>query len=144
MLNYFIIILLWAAVILGAVSAVAEMLFRRNTAPHRFFRAIWIRLREFDTLSFGVTSVILLFWGTAVSDDNFYGIWMAIAMMLAVLTAVHAEDLFTFKKRRKKARKKTDFSHTSNQILLLSKDAPLSREAVLLTPMDDLSGKQAE
>lgn len=144
MLNYFIVILLWTAVILSAVSAAAEMLFRRNTAPHRFFRAIWIRLREFDTLSFGVISAILLFWGVAVGDDNFYGIWMAIAMMLAVLTAVHAEDLFIFKKRRKKARKKKDLCPQSNKTLLFSKDAPLSREAALLTPLDVQSGKQAE
>lgn len=135
MLNYFIIALLWIAVVLSPVSVIAEAVFRRNSKPYRFFRAIWIRLREFSSLSFGVTAILLLFWGLVSGDDNFYGIWMAIFMMLAVLITVHADDFFTFKKRRKKAVKKTAFRQPVRVTPLFQKETPLANEAVVLTPV---------
>lgn len=135
MLNYLIIVLLWIAIILSAVSVIAEVIFRRNSKPHRFFRAIWIRLREFSSLHFGVTSILLLFWGLVSGDDNFYGIWMAIAMMLTVLITVHTEDLLTFKKRRKKAAKKTALRPLARKRPFFTRETPLAREAAVLTPI---------
>ncbi|MBR3759564.1 MAG: hypothetical protein IKK47_01030 [Ruminococcus sp.] len=134
MLNYLILALLGTGVVLAPVSAIAEAVFRRNSKPYRFFRVIWLFLRELDSLRFGVTSVLLLFWGLASGDDNFYGIWMAIAMMLAILVVVHADDFFTFKKRRKKAAEKKNILGRTG-LLPLSKETPIAGEAEVLVPM---------
>lgn len=134
MLNYLILAVLGAGVVLAPVSVIAEAVFRRNSKPSRFFRAIWLFLRELDSLRFGVTSLLLLFWGLVIGDDNFYGIWMAIAMMLAILVVVHAEDFFTFKNRRKKAARKTNFRRLA-ETLPLVKETSLSREVQTLVPI---------
>ncbi len=140
MINYFIIALLWITIVLSAVSAIAEMLCRRNSKPYRFFRTIWIRLRELSPLRFSVTSILLLFWGLVSGDDNFYGIWMAIAMMFTALVILYAEDLFTFRKKRKKASKKTSLPAIPEKTSY-AKAAPLAHEAAFLTPIAPENGQ---
>ncbi|MBQ4534128.1 MAG: hypothetical protein IJA18_02910, partial [Ruminococcus sp.] len=90
---------------------------------------------ELDLLRFGVTSLLLLFWGLVIGDDNFYGIWMAIFMMLAIVVVVHAEDLFSFKKRRKKAAKKKVFCKLTGTLPLLN-ETPIARESQILVPVN--------
>lgn len=134
MLNFLILVFLGAGVVLAIVSMLAEAVFRRNSKPHRFFRVIWLSLRELDSLRFKTTAILLLFWGLAMGDDNFYGIWMAILMLLAILVAVHAEDIFCFKKRRKKAeRKKIILAKT--RILPLAGEIQPAKELQPLTPV---------
>lgn len=135
MINYLIIALLWAAIILSVVSVAAEMICRRNSESYHFFRAIWIRLRGFSPLSFAVTSILLLFWGLVSGDDNFCGIWMSIAMMLAILVVVHPEDLFSFKKRRKRSRRKKQLRPLAGYLPILTKESPLAAESAILTPL---------
>jgi len=133
-LNYLILAILGAGVVLAPVSVIAEAVFRRNSKSNKFFRAIWLFLRELDLLRFGVTSLLLLFWGLVIGDDNFYGIWMAIFMMLAILVVVHAEDFFTFKKRRKKAAKKINFRRLAGTLPIV-KETPIARESQPLVPV---------
>lgn len=135
MLNYLILAVLGAGVILAPVSVIAEAFTRRNSKPNKFFRVIWLFLRELDLLRFGVTSLLLLFWGLVIGDDNFYGIWMAIFMMLAIVVVVHAEDLFSFKKRRKKAAKKKVFCKLTGTLPLLN-ETPIARESQILVPIN--------
>lgn len=135
MLNYLILAVLGAGVILAPVSAIAEAFTRRNSKPNKFFRVIWLFLRELDLLRFGVTSLLLLFWGLVIGDDNFYGIWMAIFMMLAIVVVVHAEDLFSFKKRRKKAAKKKVICKLTGTLPLLN-ETPIARESQILVPVN--------
>lgn len=135
MLNYLILAVLGAGVVIAPVSVIAEAAFRRNSKPYRFFRAAWLFFREFDSLRFGVTSILLFFWGLVSGDDNFYGIWLAIVMMLTILVVVHADDFFTFKKHRKKATRKTNIL-SRTELLPLSKEAPISEEAEVLVPIN--------
>ncbi len=135
MLNYLILAVLGAGAVLAPVSVIAEAVTRRNSKPNRFFRVIWLFLRELDLLRFGVTSLLLLFWGLVIGDDNFYGIWMAILMMLTIVIAVHAEDFFSFKKRRKKAAKKKVFRKQTGTLPLLN-ETPIARESQLLVPVN--------
>lgn len=135
MINYFIIVLLWIIILLSAVSAIAEMIFRRNSKPYKFFRSIWIRLREFSPFNFTVTVLLLLFWGLVSGDDNFYGIWMAAAMMLTVVVILYAQNLFTFRKKRKKASKMAKPSFIVRKKASIAKEASLANKTPVLTPM---------
>lgn len=135
MINYFIIVLLWIIILLSAVSAIAEMIFRRNSKPYKFFRSIWIRLREFSPFNFTVTVLLLLFWGLVSGDDNFYGIWMAATMMLTVVVILYAQNLFTFRKKRKKASKMAKPPFTARKKASIAKEASLANKTPVLTPM---------
>lgn len=135
MINYFIIILLWITIVLSAVSAIAEMIFRRNSKPYRFFRAIWIRLREFSPLSFGVTASLLIFWGLVSGDDNFYGIWTAVAMMFVIVVILYAEYLFTLRRKRKKATKTTELPFIVRKKAPFAKETPIAKKTPVLTPI---------
>lgn len=135
MINYFIIVLLWIIILLSAVSAIAEMIFRRNSKPYKFFRSIWIRLREFSPFNFTVTVLLLLFWGLVSGDNNFYGIWMAAAMMLTVVVILYAQNLFTFRKKRKKASKTAKLPFTARKKASIAKEASLANKTPVLTPM---------
>lgn len=137
MVNHFIINLFWIVITLSAVSVVAEMLCRRNSKPYRFFRAIWIRLRELSPLSFSVTAILLLFWGLVSGDDNFYGIWMAVTMMFTALIILYAEDFFTFRKKRKKAQKKTALPAIPEK----TASYPPAHKAAILTPIAPENGQ---
>lgn len=127
MINYFIIILLWITIVLSASSAIAEMIFPRNSKPYSFFRAVWIRLREFSPFNFTVTASLLIFWGLVSGDDNFYGIWMAVAMMFVIVVILYAEYLFTFRRKRKKSS--------------FAKDTPLAKKTPVLTPITSGNGQ---
>lgn len=141
MINYFIIALLWIIILLSAVSAIAEMIFRRNSKPYRFFRAIWIRLREFSPFNFTVTVLLLLFWGLVSGDDNFYGIWMAAAMMLTVVVILYAQNLFTFRKKRKKASKAAKLPSAAGKKASAAKETPLANKTPVLTPITPGNGQ---
>lgn len=135
MINYFIIVLLWIIILLSAVSTIAETIFRRNSKPYKFFRSIWIRLREFSPFNFTVTVLLLLFWGLVSGDDNFYGIWMAAAMMLTVVVILYAQNLFTFRKKRKKASKTAKLPFIVRKKASIAKEASLANKTPVLTPM---------
>ncbi len=141
MINYFIIALLWIIILLSAVSAIAEMIFRRNSKPYRFFRSIRIRLREFSPFNFTVTSLLILLWGLVSGDDNFYGIWTAIAMMLTIAVILYAEYLFTFRRKRKKASKAAKLPSAAVKKTSAAKETPLANMTPVLTPVNTGNGQ---
>ena len=102
--NYAILGLLCAAVALSVVTAIAELVCKRNSPAGKFFRFFRIRLREISPFNFVVTSLILLFWGLVFNDD-FQGIWAAILCLFIILFALRTPDVIDLTKRRKKARK---------------------------------------
>lgn len=135
MLNFIILALLWAALGMSIICTAAEMICRKNSGIYRFFRAIWIRLRELSLMNVCVTSLLLLFWGLASGDDNFYGIWQAILLMFAMNILLRPDDIFLFRKRRKKARRTGKLCPMTNILTDPMPEAPLAAESPALVPM---------
>lgn len=140
MINYVILILLAAAMILSIITVAAEPIFKRNSGIGRFFREIRIRLREISLASFCVTSVLLLLWGVIVHDMIFEGIWTAIVMLFTIMFVLHTEDILDLTKRRKKAKLK--------KLLPLAKPAALcekeAKEAEILPELTPTNPSEYE
>ncbi|MCM1006741.1 MAG: hypothetical protein NC485_02240 [Ruminococcus flavefaciens] len=140
MINYVILILLAAAMILSIITVAAEPIFKRNSGIGCFFREIRIRLREISLTSFCVTSVLLLLWGVIVHDMIFEGIWTAIVMLFTIMFVLHTEDILDLTKRRKKAKLK--------KLLPLAKPAALcekeAKEAEILPELTPTNPSEYE
>lgn len=142
MINYIILCILGAAMIMSIISALAEMLFRRNSSAGRFFRFFRIRLREVSPMNFCVVSVLLLIWGLIFNDD-FPGIWSAILMLFIILFTLRTEDIIGLTKRRKKAKKLTLLPRTKLAPAPAGKPA-LLRELPELTPIKSSEDENIE
>ncbi len=142
MINYIILCILGAAMIMSIISALAEMIFRRNSSAGRFFRFFRIRLREVSPMNFCVVSVLLLIWGLIFNDD-FPGIWSAILMLFIILFTLRTEDIIDLTKRRKKAKKLTLLPRTKLAPAPSGKPA-LLRELPELTPMKSSEDENTE
>lgn len=135
MLNFIILALLWAALGVSVICTAAEMICRRNSGIYRFFRTIWIRLRELSLMRVCVTSLLLLFWGLASGDDNFYGIWQAILLMLTMNIILRPDDIFSFRKRRKKARRSKKICSMTKILKKELPETPLAAASTALAPL---------
>lgn len=142
MINYIILCILGAAMIMSIISALAEMLFRRNSSAGRFFRFFRIRLREVSPMNFCVVSVLLLILGLIFNDD-FPGIWSAILMLFIILFTLRTEDIIDLTKRRKKAKKLTLLPRTKLAPAPSGKPA-LLRELPELTHMKSSEDENTE
>ena len=103
MVNIIILVILLFLLLLSIITVIAEATTKRNSKCGRFFREIRIRLRGISRTSFCVTSILLIFWGLIVKDQNFSGIWAAILTLFAMLFLLHPQDVINLKKLRKKA-----------------------------------------
>lgn len=127
---------------MSIISALAEMLFRRNSSAGRFFRFFRIRLREVSPMNFCVVSVLLLILGLIFNDD-FPGIWSAILMLFIILFTLRTEDIIDLTKRRKKAKKLTLLPRTKLAPAPSGKPA-LLRELPELTHMKSSEDENTE
>ena len=106
MINYIILGLLCAVLILSIITVLTEFFIGKNTGAGRFFRAIRIRLREKSRTSFCVTAIVLLIFGLAAGDDRKLMLLAALGIMLVTLMVLHPEDFLSIFRHRSKAGKK--------------------------------------
>ena len=70
MLNYIILVLLTAVLILSAVTVIAEPIFAGYKGVGRILREIRIRLRAISWTSFCVWAGVIVIFALAVGDDE--------------------------------------------------------------------------
>lgn len=85
-------------------------------------------------MRFCVTSLLLLFWGLVSGDDNFYGIWQAILLMLGMNIILRTDDIFSFIKRRKKARRCKKLCSMTKILTAELPETPLAAMSTVLVP----------
>ena len=70
MLNYIILVLLTAVLILSAVTVIAEPIFAGYKGVGRVLREIRIRLRAISRTSFCIWAGVIVIFALAVGDDE--------------------------------------------------------------------------
>ena len=132
MINYIILGLLCAVLILSIITVMTEFFIGKNTGAGRFFRAIRIRLREKSRTSFCVTAIVLLIFGLAAGDDRKLMLLAALGIMLVTLIVLHPEDFLSIFRTRRKAKKKTLLPLTPK----LAGEVPAAKLAKVLEPIE--------
>ena len=136
MINYIILGLLCAVLILSIITVMTEFFIGKNTGAGRFLRAIRIRLREKSRTSFCVTAcvtaIVLLIFGLAAGDDRKLMLLAALGIMLVTLMVLHPEDFLSIFRTRRKAKKKTLLPLTPK----LAGEVPAAKLAKVLEPIE--------
>ena len=140
MINYIILGLLCAVLILSIITVVTEFFIGKNTGAGRFFRAIRIRLREKSRTSFCVSAIVILIFALAAGDDEMRIILAALAVMLLTLIVLHPEDFLSIFRHRRKAGKKKRLGLTPK----LAGEVPEARLAKVLEPIETENEKGNE
>lgn len=96
MINYIVLSVSGIAVLLSIISVLTEGI-SANTPSGRKFRKLRINLRDFDLTELITSSLIMLFLGLVFGDENFFGIWLEIAMLFASWLILHGERVITLK-----------------------------------------------
>ena len=112
MLNYIILVLLTAVLILSAVTVIAEPIFAGYKGVGRVLREIRIRLRAISRTSFCIWAGVIVIFALAVGDDEPLKVLAALLIMLLTLFILHPEDFLSIFFHRKKSKKLTPINET--------------------------------
>ena len=131
MINYIILGILAAILLVSVITVITEYFIPKNSDAGRLFRAVRIRLREKSRTSFCVTAIVLLIFGLVV-HDNFKMLFAAMGIMLLTLIVLHPGDFLSIFRHRRKASKKKRLELTPK----LAGNVPMAKLAKELEPIE--------
>jgi hypothetical protein len=140
MINYIILGLISAVLVLSVITVAAEYFVPKNTGAGRLLRGVRIRLREksFTGLCVfaAVVFIIALVWG----DDEKPKLFAGLGIMLLSLIILHPWGLLSLFRQRKKAKKSKRLPLTPK----LAGRVPEAGLAKVLEPVDSEDSEEGK